>query len=69
MKKSSFNALMLLMIVAFIGTLSIEAACKAFGSVAVFAFAVGTVLVAGVTLACIQIVNFNKTEKHDTTIQ
>ena len=63
MKKSSFNALMLLMIIAFVGTLSIEAACKAFGSVAVFAFAVGTVLVTGVILACIQIITFKSTQK------
>ena len=50
MKKSAFNAFMMMLVIAFVASLLIEAACKAFGSVAVFAFAVGTVLVAGVIL-------------------
>jgi uncharacterized membrane protein len=60
---------MMMLVIAFVASLLIEAACKAFGSVAVFAFAVGTVLVAGVILACVQIVNFNKTQNRGLPIK
>jgi len=63
MKKSAFNAFMMMLVIAFVASLLIEAAAMAFGSVAVFAFAVGTVLVTGVILACIQIITFKSTQK------
>ena len=62
MKKSSFNFFLVLIVIAFIAALFIEAAISMFGGIAVFSFAVGTVLVTGVILACIQIINFNNTQ-------
>jgi hypothetical protein len=64
MKKSKNNFFITLMIVALLATTIIEMAAMFFGFVAVFSFAVGSVLVAGVTLACYQIITFNKTQNH-----
>ena len=64
MKKSKHNFFVTLMIVALVATTIIEMAAMVFGSVAVFSFAIGTVLVAGVTLACYQIITFKSTQNN-----